>query len=134
MPPKLTVLVPALMVSVGLTWGRATTFNNNGTSGMNLTEWSEIPVWKDATKCVGNLSKSFTGTLEHPVISEEGRLFLANLLSQVSDSQLRDLFTTARVTLRMRTPGEARSGFPTVDEWVNAFKNKRDQIVKQRCA
>lgn len=126
---------PYMMLNdVGLTWGRATTFNNNGTSGMNLTEWSEIPVWKDATKCVANLSKSFTGTLEHPVISEEGRLFLANLLSQVSDSQLRDLFTTARVTLRMRTPGDARSGFPTVDEWVNAFKNKRDQIVKQRCA
>ena len=44
------------------------------------------------TGCVGNLPKSFTGTLKDPVISEEGRAFLANLLRQLSDAQIRALF------------------------------------------
>ena len=34
----------------------------------------------------------------------------------------------------MRTPGDPLSGFATVEEWVNAFKDKRDQIVNRRCA
>jgi hypothetical protein len=38
------------------------------------------------------------------------------------------------VTLRTRDPGKARSGFATVEEWVDAFKQKRAQIVDRRCA
>jgi hypothetical protein len=37
-------------------------------------------------------------------ISEEGRLFLAGLLTPLSDQQLRDLFEAARVNLRPRAP------------------------------
>ena len=40
----------------------------------------------------------------------------------------------ARVTLRVREPGHALSGFPAIDEWVSAFKAKRDEIVSKRCA
>ena len=122
---------------LGLTFGRANMFNVNGKS-MHLVEWAATLVWnpvrKDAPPCVGNLPKSFTGTLGDPVISEEGRQFLAGLLSQLSDHQIHDLFEVARVTLRMREPGEARSGFATVDEWVEAFKQKRGEIVDRRCA
>lgn len=125
---------PFLMVNdLGLTFGRANMFNANATAGMNLTEWSQAPVWKDAEKCVGNLAKSFTGTLDYPVISEAGRAFLAGLLTQLSDKQVSDLFTAARVTLRVRTPGDARSGFATVEEWADAFRAKRAQIVEHRC-
>jgi hypothetical protein len=93
-----------------------------------------VPVWKGPTGCVGNLPKSFTGTLENPVISEEGREFLSRLLGALTDAQLRDLFEVARVTLRTRDPIKARSGFATVDEWVAAFKAKRSQIAERRCA
>lgn len=125
---------PLMMINdLGLTFGRANTFNANDMA-MNLARWSTTPVWKGETGCVGNLPKSFTGTLENPVISEAGRQFLANLLNQLTDEQIAALFETARVTLRLRDPQRARSGFATVDEWVAAFKAKRAEIDSRRCA
>jgi hypothetical protein len=124
---------PFMMLNdVGLTFGRANRFNTNGMA-MHLVQWSATPVWKNDASCVGNLSKSFTGTLGYPQISEEGRAFLARLLTQLSDQQIRDLFEVSRVTLRLRDPGKARSGFATVEEWVDAFKLKRAQIVDRQC-
>ena len=82
---------------------------------------------------MGNLSGSWTGTLKEPVISEEGRQFLAGLLTQLSDQQIRDMFEVARVHLRPRAPESGRSGFPSVDEWVTAFNQKRAQIVEHGC-
>ena len=127
---------PLMMIQdVGVTYGRASTFNDNAKSSTNLSAWSATAVWKENNgRCVGNLPKSFTGTLDEPVISEEGREFLAGLLTQLSDNQIRDLFEVSRVTLRLRAPGDARSGFPTLDQWVNAFKQKRAEIVNRRCA
>src|SRR5688572_9074809 len=125
---------PVMMINdVGLTFGRANMFNVNHKS-MHLVEWAVTPVWKDAPGCVGSLPKSLTGTLNDPVISEEGRAFLAGLMTQLTDQQIYDLFDVARVTLRTRDPGKARSGFATVEEWVEAFKQKRAQIVDRRCA
>jgi hypothetical protein len=126
---------PFLMINdAGLTFGRANRFNANDAGSVNLVVWRQTPVWKDPTGCIGNLPKSFTGTLEDPVISEEGRRFLAALLGQLSDRQIRDLFEAARVHLRVRNPGDPSSGFATVEEWVAAFKQKRTEIAQRRCA
>jgi hypothetical protein len=126
---------PFLMISdVGLTFGTGSRANSNDVSGANLERWRTTPVWRDEPGCVGNLDKSFSGTLGRPVISEEGRRFLAGLLQRLSDAQLRDLFQVARVNLRVREPGHALSGFPSIDEWVSAFKQKRDEIAAKRCA
>jgi hypothetical protein len=119
---------------VGLTFGRANKLNRDDIGSMNLVEWSRTPVWKDTGGCVGNLPKSFTGTLVDPQISEDGRRFLADLLVQLSDEQLRGMFEAARVQLRLRNQTDIASGFATVDEWVSAFKAKRDQIVNRRCS
>jgi len=128
-------LRPFLMISdVGLTFGRANRTNANSTGSVNLTAWRTTTVWKADPGCVGNLPRSFTGTLDDPDISEEGRRFLANLLEQLSDRQIRDLFEVARVELRLRTPGVVSSGFATIDEWVDTFKAKRREIVDRRCA
>jgi hypothetical protein len=137
---------PFMMINdLGLTFGKASRFNDNAKSSMNLTDWIRTPVWKDENKdearngsegapaCVGNLPKSFTGTLDDPVIGEPGRRFLAGLLGQLSNAQLHDLFEVARVHRRTRTPGDPLSGIATVGEWVEAFKTKRDQIVNRRC-
>jgi hypothetical protein len=124
-----------LIQDVGVTFGRATRFNENTPSSVNLAGWSSMAVWNTETgPCIGNLPKSFTGTLGEPAISEAGRQFLAGLLRQLTDAQLRDLFEVSRVTLRVRNPGDATSGFPTVDEWVSVFKQKRAEIVNRRCA
>jgi len=110
---------------LGKTFGRATMGNGDKESAVNFKAWSNTPIWKDAKACVADLSRSFTGSLEHPKISEDGRKFLSGLLAQLSDQQLRDLFEAARFT--KRDPASA-------DEWVSAFKQKRDEIASAHCA
>ena len=125
---------PFMMVSdVGLTFGRANLFNVNS-KGMHYVQWANTPVWKDAKRCVGDLPKSATGTLNDPEISEAGRAFLAGLLMQLTDDQINALFEVSRVTLRLRDPGKAKSGTATVQEWTELFKRKRAEIVDRRCA
>lgn len=127
--------VPLMMINdLGITFGQPNAFNTQPGASVNLAAWREIPIWKNGGGCVAQLSGSFTGTLKDPSISEAGRQFLADLLMQLSDAQLRDMFAAARVELRPRAPENGRSGFPTVDEWVNAFKQKRAHIVDRRCA
>jgi len=126
---------PFLMLNdLGLTFGRATRLNSDDESSVNLEAWRRTPVWQGDVGCVGNLPKSFTGTLDHPVISEEGRRFLANLLMQLSELQIHQLFEAARVQLRLRSPGDAFSGFSTIDEWADTFREKRSQIANRHCS
>jgi hypothetical protein len=125
---------PFMMLNdVGLTFGRANFSNSNALGSVDLAAWSRTPVWSGETGCTAWLPKSHTGTLDNPVISEDGRAFLASLLMRLSDAQLHDLFAVARVDIRPRDPSSGRSGFPTVDEWVAAFKVKRAEIVNRRC-
>jgi hypothetical protein len=126
---------PMMMINdVGISFGRAIPSNQQPRASVNLAEWAQLPIWKEGPGCIGNLSGSLSGTLKDPVISEAGREFLAKRFIQLSDDQLRDLFEAARVTLRPRAPASGRSGFPTTDEWVNAFTQKRAQIVERQCA
>jgi hypothetical protein len=120
-----------LMQDVGLTFGRATKMNSTGSSA-SLTDWAATPIWKDPARCVANMRKSMTGTLKDPTISEEGRKFLAGLLAQLTDQQLRDLFEVARFARRTSSPGQAAGG-TTIDPWVDAFKRKRAEIVDHIC-
>jgi len=126
---------PLMMIAdLGKMFGRASRSNADTPSSMNLRAWSETPVWKMEQGCVANLPRSYSGTLKDPMISEAGRAFLANLMMQLSDKQLEDLFTVARVQLRPRWPDNGRSGYPTVQEWVDAFKAKRAEIAGRTCA
>lgn len=126
---------PWLMISdLGLTFGRSNRWNANDEGSVNLREWKRAAIWKDDTGCKANLRKSFTGTLADPVISEEGRRFLAGLLDQLSARQLRDLFTIARVTRRGGPSDGEDVGIGTIDEWVDAFRVKREEILDRRCA
>ena len=118
---------PFMMINdVGKTFGRTSMFNADKPSAVNFAEWSKVRVWKDDQGCVAYLPKSFTGSLEHPKISEGGRQFLADLLAQLTDQQLHDMFEVARFT--MRDPNTS------IDEWVRVFKQKRDEITNRRCA
>jgi hypothetical protein len=127
-----------IMHDLGLTFGHATLLNKNGSSSVNFDEWSATPVWKDPARCIANLKKSFTGTLENPPIREEGRKFLADLLTQLSDNQLRQLFEVSRFQQRVpaageRAPAAGASGSATIDRWVDVFKQKRTEIVNTTC-
>jgi hypothetical protein len=116
---------------VGLTFGKATLMNN---TRVDLNAWQSQPVWKDPRQCVANQKKSMSGTLVNPRISEAGRKFLADLLVQLSDAQIRDMFTAARIERleqKIQTPQGERK--VTIDDWVQVFKKKRDEVVSQRC-
>ncbi len=117
---------------VGLTFGHANLFNEGARSSVNFEEWATTPIWRDAKACVGHMRRSYTGTLGDPQISEAGRKFLADLLVQLTDQQLHDLFEVARVDHQSRKPGSAEPP-ASVDEWVSAFKQKRDAIVNNHC-
>jgi hypothetical protein len=105
---------------LGGSFGHATKLN---TSKMNLEHWDGAPIWKDAAKCVADMPRSFTGSLEDPVISEAGRRFLADRMMRLSDKQIRDLFTVSNVAKR----GDS------INDWVRVFKRKRAEIVASRC-
>jgi hypothetical protein len=125
---------PFMMLhDVGLTFGQANHFNRASVGSVNFDQWSRAPMWKgDGAACVGHMSKSSTGTLGDPKISEAGRQFLADRLLQLTDRQLRDLFEVARVDLRSRRP-DSDEPPASIDEWVAAFKHKRDAIVTRHC-
>lgn len=116
-----------MMISdAGKTFGRANALNSDDVAAVNFKEWSRQPIWKGATGCVGDLPGSWSGTLRNPTVGEAGRKFLSDLLAQLSDTQLHDLFDVSRFTERDPTA--------TIDDWVNAFKHKRTEIADRRCA
>jgi hypothetical protein len=121
-----------LLHDVGKTFGRANIFNRDSIASVNFEEWARVPIWRDPVRCVGHLSRSHTGTLGDPRISEAGRKFLADLLLQLSDRQLRDLFEVARVDRRNVHPSGVTSA--PVENWIAAFNHKRTEIVSNRCA
>jgi hypothetical protein len=118
---------------LGQTFGHANILNRSSVGSVNLKEWSSAPVWQDPTRCIAYLPKSNSGSLESPRISEDGRQFLANLLMQLTDAQLHDLFEVARFPQRW-DPTENPENTATVEQWVDAFKKKRDDVVSHQCA
>lgn len=118
---------PFMMIhDVGQTFGRANLFDRAALSSVNYERWSTAAIWNDTERCIGNLAPSQRGTLSDPIISEGGRKFLSDLLSQLSDRQLADAFSVARFD---RKP---HGGAP-IDDWVAAFKHKREEIDSVRC-
>ena len=118
-----------LIQDLGKTFGRAVLLNRDADASVSFESWAATPVWRDPVKCVASLEPSATGTLANPRISEAGRAFLAGLLAQLSDAQLHDLFEVARFAERTGQ-GHRRA---SIDDWVNAFKDKRRQIESVAC-
>ena len=117
---------------LGLTFGHANLWNRNPTASANLAEWSRTPVWSGSTGCVANLTRSQTGTLDNPIIAEAGRKFLADLLVQLTDKQLHDLFDVSRFP-RKSTATDNSPDTTSAAQWVNVFKEKRNDVVNRVC-
>jgi len=147
-PPATTCDKSVMLVQdVGASWGSGGIFTSNDGAKMNLHNWSGQSLWKKAgteaapSQCQAILHKSLTAKdgLSDPVISEEGRRFLAGLMCQLSDHQIEDLFKTSRAAAMPQYHNSDGSFKPGVDEasiirqWVEAFKKKREDLAKARC-
>jgi hypothetical protein len=137
-----------IVQDVGATFGSGGLFTSNDGAKMNLENWSGNDLWKkvgkggaDCPACQARLRKSLTAKdgLEDPMVSEEGRRFLAGLMCQLSDTQVADLFHVARVAQMPRyhnSDGSFKSGVTedsVVKQWVDAFKKKREDMAAGRC-
>jgi len=140
-----------LVQDVGATFGGGGWFTSNGGAKVNLGVWSGKSLWKKAGKpgtpedqcpiCQATLTKSLTAKdgLSDPIISEEGRRFVAGLMCQLSDHQIEDLFKSARVAAMPEWhnhDGSFKSGVDeasVVKKWVDAFKAKREELASGRC-
>jgi hypothetical protein len=116
-----------MIADLGKTFGRANALNHDTTAAVNFKAWSGMAIWKESAHgCIGNLPGSWSGTLHDPHIGEAGRKFLADLLNQLTDSQIHDLFEVARFT--------ERDASATIEDWVLTFKRKRTDIVNSDCS
>ena len=100
----------------------------NSDTKARYEEWSEKDVWRDRSACQAAL---FSFYYTDPVVSEGGRQLLARRLAALTDTQLHDIFTASRITERgetLKDHGTVRA--VTVDDWVAAFKEKRDELSK----
>ncbi len=136
-----------LVQDVGATFGGGGAFTSNTGAKMNLHVWSSDPLWNRVgtegapKQCQAQLHNSLTahGGLKNPDISEDGRRFLAGLMCQLTDEQIKDLFVLSRASEMPEwhnKDGSFKSGVTAdsvVQQWVTAFKAKREDLAKGRC-
>jgi hypothetical protein len=131
---------PILMVQdLGATFGAGQ--GPVGISRIDLKGWKSNEIWNTAREaktrektgigyCIANITTSYLSGeegLTDPVITEEGRKFLADLLNQLSDQQITDLFRVARVEM-------VDNGKVTLNDWVSVFKEKRAAVQDRKCS
>lgn len=93
---------------------------------LDLQNWRARPVWADPRSCRVSMEDLpwEGGTFPEQHLSEDGRLFLLNLLEQLSDQQILDLFEGSRVSRSETVTAESRR--PAA--WADAFRDKVRQI------
>jgi hypothetical protein len=141
--PMLVERAPACATSavaiadVGSTFGGAGRTSSGTTAAMNLEEWGRRRVFVDGpggNECRGDLTVSLKAGGEgegNPIISEEGRRFLAEQLHRLTADHVRAIFRAARVDeLASRSPHPSAEG---IDAWVSVFQEKVRQIDARRC-
>ena len=98
-----------------------------GPNKVNFDAWSKRRVWSDPATCqVDMKDMPFGGATFAPVrIREEGRQFLAGLLGQISEAQLRTLFAAARFP----EYHSRREDGKDVGNWARAFQQKVREIA-----
>ena len=107
----------AMLQDVGATFGPAKA---------ELHNWRTTPIWADPKACTVSMKNlPWNGaTFPDRQISEGGRLFLLNLLEQLNDQQIRDLFVGSRITAFDQLSAEGRHP----DAWLRVFNDKVKQI------
>jgi hypothetical protein len=98
-------------------------------------EWEKVPVWSDPEECITNVNGMPNATLRNEKISEEGRRFLAERISLLSDDQWAALIELSRVELlenELETP-DGRVRLVTSEDRIEVLRRKLKQILDHRC-
>jgi len=111
----------AMLQDLGSAWGPRK---------VDLKEWAKAPIWSDRATCTTSMDAlPYHGATFKPVkITEAGRQHLGNLLSQLSDRQLDDLFRSARFDHSTGLIGGVKA--TPIEEWVKTFKARVTQITE----
>jgi hypothetical protein len=117
------------IVDTGATFDGAGRESNGTTAKMNLDAWRRRSVFTHDvdTECRGNLTVSFAARHDgepNPIISEEGRQFLATQLHRLTPDHVRAIFRAARVD-QLEEDG--------IDAWIAGFQDKVRQLDARRC-
>ncbi len=124
-----------LFADLGSTFGRGANALGliDRESRPTFAAWSTLPMWEDAAKCRTHCATRTSH--ENPMIGEAGRKLLADRLDALSEKQIRDLFTAARIErLGETTRDERGQARPvTADDWALAFEHRRAAISDARC-
>jgi len=93
-----------------------------GPRKVDLDGWERAPIWKDRPTCTVSMADlpHGGGTFAETRVSEKGRQFLAELLGQLTDTQVEGLFSAARFD---KQKGLLSAAAP-VSEWVRVFKRR----------
>ena len=133
---------PLLMIQdMGITFGGGTDLGGlhyEKVAKASLAGWtnqSKSPVWKDFSKCQASLKGSaWSGTLDHPRVSNVGRAVLTERLGSLSKEQLTAIFQAARIEEKKETwtdPATGQERLVTVDDWVHGFQTMVGLIDKE---
>ena len=98
-------------------------------------EWEKVPVWSDPEKCITKVNGMPNATLGDEKISEEGRRFLAERISLLSDEQWVALIELSRVDLlehELETPDEELRPV-TPEDRIAVLRRKLKQVLDHRC-
>jgi hypothetical protein len=120
----------AFAQDLGTTFGARTLFSYDKAK---LSAWRGVAVWKDPAKCQANLRIHASGTLSDPVVTEASRRFLADLMIQLTDAQIEDLFRGSRVDRQDPSITDPAQRDAIIADWVAVFKDKRAQLVNHTC-
>jgi len=128
-----------VIFDVGATFGGAGHWSRESTAKMNLDQWRRQSIFLhtgDGT-CRGRLNSSVTagaGGEPDPVISEEGRRFLAERLHAFTHEHVRALFEAAhadQLVERRQAPYTPSSD--VIEAWARTFEEKVREIDARTC-
>jgi hypothetical protein len=117
----------AMIQDIGAGFGSKGGFFGLGYKKADIGAWSGQPLWDDRSQCRARLSSIHE--LKNPVVSDEGRAFLAKLMDPavLTDDKVAAIFEASRIVEK----GDSFNGHPaTVADWVAAFDRKRTDMAQ----
>ncbi len=127
---------PVIMIQdLGFSFGHGYIDGGRKTSTASLNGFINAPIWSSEEQCITKINYyKWTGEEANIQISEDGRAFFVNLINQLTDDDLINLFVPARLYLKpelINIEGQDRA--VTIMDWIKAFKERTSKISSHRC-